>query len=50
MLKNVLKNYMDSYIKFYRETFGKYPQVDAEDHPSVFSVRKMTRVIFSGNM
>ena len=28
--ERVLKNYMDTYIKFYREVFGKYPQVDAE--------------------
>lgn len=30
MLTDALKNYMDSYIKFYHEAFGKYPQVDAE--------------------
>ncbi len=37
MLKEALKNYMDTYIKFYREAFGKYPQVDAEisEEPSV---------------
>lgn len=39
MLKETLKNYMDAYIKVYREAFGKYPQVevDAEisEEPSV---------------
>lgn len=37
MLKDVLKNYMDSYIKFYQKEFGTYPQVDAEmtEEPSV---------------
>lgn len=37
MLNEALKNYMDTYIKFYQEAFGKYPQVDAEisEEPSV---------------
>lgn len=37
MLKDALKNYMDSYIKVYLKECGKYPQVDAEmtEKPSV---------------
>lgn len=43
MLKDALKNYMDTYINFYWEAFGKYPQVDAEmnEEPSACFSHRM---------